>query len=126
MNRRSFLALAGAAAAFPRVALAQAKVPRVVYFGPTVTPQYVDAFKRGLSDGGYVDGTNIAVEVSVAGSNTALPDAVAKVVASKPDVIYTPTSAAALAAKAATTSIPIVFLLADPIAIGLVTSLAHP
>ena len=129
MNRRDFVALAGAAAAFPRVAFAQqaAKVPRVAVLSIPELPQVIEAFNQGLADFGYTDGKNIAIELFTAPTTVDLPAFAARAVASKPDVILTQGTPASQAAQAATNTIPIVFTaINDPLGVGLISSLAHP
>jgi ABC-type uncharacterized transport system substrate-binding protein len=134
MDRRRFLvtSLAGALAA-PLVAEAQqaTKVARIGYLlsNPAANPHLHEAFRQGLRDLGYVEGRNLVIEYrSAEGKLERLPALAAELVALKVDVIVagggTP---AALAAKQATKTIPIVFVpLADPVTSGLVTSLARP
>ena len=135
MERRRFIeVIAGGLLAAPLAAEAQqaAKVPRIGYLGnypPGAFPQNHEAFLQGLRDLGYVEGRNVVIEYRDAeGKVERLPILAAELVALKVDVIVTgggtPT---ALAAKQATKTIPIVFAAAiDPVADGLVTSLAQP
>jgi putative ABC transport system substrate-binding protein len=132
MDRRDTVLALLALWAAPFTAEAQqaAKIPRIGYLagrlasglGPT------EGFKQGLRDLGYVLGRNVVVETRDAeGRLERLPALAAELVALKVDVIMAPTTLAALAAKQATTTIPIVFAgAADPVTDGLVTSLARP
>jgi putative ABC transport system substrate-binding protein len=88
----------------------------------------IDAFQRGLRDLGYIEGQNIAVEYRFArGQVERLPELVTELVSLNPDVIVAPYTPAALAAKRATSTIPIVFAaVADAIGGGLIDRLARP
>src|SRR5262249_10503060 len=91
------------------------------------TPQLHEAFRQGLRDLGYVDGRNVVIEYRDAeGKPDQLPALAAELAALKVDVIVVSNTPAALAVKQTTKTIPIVFLVGDPIATGLVTSLAWP
>ncbi len=105
-----------------------AKVPRVGYLSPAPGAHLVEAFRQGLRDLGWVEGQNISIEVrSAEGKYERLPELAAELVRLKVDVIFASTTPAALAAKQATTTIPIVIgFVADPIGSGLVASLARP
>ena len=115
MQRRDllrFVGAAGAAVAFPRIVFAQqaAKVPRIAFVWPLgLEPQTVDAYRRGLTDYGYLDGKTITLEEFAAPTLGDLPALLLKVVATKPDLILVHGGPAAVAAKAATNSIPVVF-----------------
>ena len=131
MDRRAFIAGSLGLLAAPVVVQAQqpAKVPRIGYLesGAPGTP-LVEAFRQGLRDLGWIEGQNIAVEVRAAeGKYDRLPELAAELVRLKVDVIFASSTPAALAAKQASTTIPIVIgRVADPVGSGLVTTLARP
>lgn len=132
MRRREFIALVGSAAMWRRAASAQQALPLVGFLSsrsPGESEGVAAAFRRGLADSGYVVGQNVAIEYRWAeGNYDRLPTLAAELVGRHVVAIFAaggPPSA--LAAKRATTTIPIVFSAADdPVGLGLVQSLSRP
>jgi putative tryptophan/tyrosine transport system substrate-binding protein len=133
IKRREFIAGLGSAAAWPIAASGQPKPVPVIGFvhggAAIVDERYAAAFRRGLSETGYIDGQNVRIEYHwLNGQYERLPGLMEDLVTRRVSVIAAPASTpAAIAAKAATATIPIVFGVGgDPVKLGLVGSLARP
>jgi putative tryptophan/tyrosine transport system substrate-binding protein len=133
VRRREFITLLGGAAAWPLAARAQqpVKVPRIGFLGAASASSYasqLEGFRLGLHDLGYVEGTNLLIEYRWAqGDYERLRELMDELVRSNVDVIVTHGTPAALIAKQATATIPVVVaLLGDPVASGIVASVARP
>ena len=131
-RRRDFVRLLGGAAAWPLAARAQQAAMPIVGFvtgrSPEESARLGAAFRKGLNESGYIEGQNVMVEYYwLEGQYNRLPSLMTDLVGRRVAVIVSLINAAALAAKAATTTTPIVFLVAeDPVKLGLVANLARP
>jgi len=132
MRRREFITFASIAAVWPAAARAQQSTTPVIGFldvrSPEAMGDRVVAFRQGLKETGFIEGDNVTIAYRWTENRTErLPEMAADLVRLKAAVIATAGPPAAFAAKAATTTIPILFVVAeDPVLLGLVTSLGRP
>src|SRR5262245_57497007 len=130
MKRRAFISLLGGAATWPLAAHAQQPAIPVIGWlraGRPATADRLTAFSQGLNDLGYIEGRNVAVERRHSDQYDRLPELASELVRDQVTTIFADNLAAAVAARAATATIPIVFAIAgDPVRDGLVTSLSLP
>src|SRR3954452_15379422 len=131
MRRRDFIKAAVAAVAWPGAALAQQAAPTIGFLSavsPGPFAARMAAFHRGLSEAGYAEGRNLVIESRWAEEQyDRLPALAAELIDRRVSVLVSYTDAAALAAKAATRTIPIVFINGgDPVRAGMVPSLSRP
>ena len=133
MRRREFITLiGGAAAAWPLAARAQQSAMPIVGFigsqSPDAIPDYLRALRQGLKEAGFIEGETVGIEYRWAENQVGrLPELAADLVRRRVAIIVSGGGPASMAAGKATTSIPIVFLVAeDPVRLGLVASLARP
>src|SRR5262245_47137466 len=134
MKRRAFIAGVGGAVAWPLVARAQPQPGKIYRLGQLSAGTkasrvpLLEAFMRGMRDLGHVEGQTFIVEHRYAEGNfEQLSALVRALLAWQPDALFGPTTPAGLAAKAATTTVPIVFVgVSDPLGVGLISSLSRP
>jgi putative tryptophan/tyrosine transport system substrate-binding protein len=132
MRRREFFGALGAAVAWPLFVRAQQPAVPVIgflsSFSETQSMRPIANFRRGLNDNGFTEGQSVTIEFRFAdGRYDRLPALAAELADRRVDLIFAAAPPAALAAKAATTSIPIVFVVGfDPVTAGLVASLSRP
>jgi putative tryptophan/tyrosine transport system substrate-binding protein len=129
MRRRVIISLLSIflSASIDTVFAQEVKTPRRIGWLGFPIPARYEAFRQGMRDLGYIEGQNFVIALVDTGANSRLPDAVAELIRRNAEVIVTTGSPAVFAAKQATSTIPIVMTTGgDPVALGLIASLAHP
>jgi len=133
MRRREFIGLLGGSLAWPLAARAQQTLRRVAVLNVRLETDplgqsQLKAFRQGFEKLGWIDGRNVKIDVRWAGGSAdRMREIVSEFVASKPDVIVASGTPAVAALKRATSTIPVVFVgIAEPVAQGFVTNMAHP
>src|SRR6266481_534690 len=131
MKRREFITLLGGAASLPLTAHAQQPVPVVGYLGGSDSSggnPFVEAFRSGLREMGFIEGQNVAIEYRWAEDRgERVPELVADLVRRRVAVICTGNNVTSLAVKKATSEIPLVFVVGlDPVLLGLVSTINRP
>jgi putative ABC transport system substrate-binding protein len=130
LRRREFIAaLGGAVTAWPLAVSAQQTKPTIGWLTGTLPPRdFIDAFRRGLAEVGFLEGRDVTIEYHTTdGHPERLPGLAADLVLRRVAVIFAETTASAVAAKAATWTISVVFEMGgDPVELGLVASLNRP
>ena len=129
IGRRELLAaLGGAAAAWPLTVRAQQPPARIGFFTPQApNPPWVEAFRAGMREHGYVEGRNLTIALrSADGKKERYAQLIGELFAFRPDVLMTWSTPTSTALKQATSLIPIVSISGDPVGLGLAASLAHP
>jgi len=133
MRRRDFIVgIAGSTAAWPRATRAQQRAMPVVGFlapgSPGSLTDVVDAFRQGLSESGFLEGRNVAIEYRYAGSDfDRLPALGTELVSRRVNMVFAMGAASAAAAKSAITTVPVVFYMGeDPVSLGVVQSFNRP
>ena len=131
MRRREFISLLSSAVVWPLAAYAQQRMPVVGILSPATSDadaNRMNGLRKGLKDAGYIEGENVMIEYRSAENQLdRLPALASDLVSRQVNVIVTVATPAAVAAKSATNTIPIVFSLGvDPVQLGLVTSFNRP
>jgi putative tryptophan/tyrosine transport system substrate-binding protein len=130
MRRRAFIRLAAGAAVWPLAARAQPpdRTVRIGFLTPqSPNPPWIEAFRAGMREHGYLEGRNLVIALrSADGNKERYTSLIGELFAFKPDVLMTWSTPTTLALKKATDTIPIVSISGDPVGLGLAASLAHP